>query len=401
MTLRSAPAGSRDTEPTASAGSVKEKKCGLPPPSTQDLLETVHPMKNRICLLLAALLLIGFTPSRTLSQAAGQASQVKKDPAGDKTQKQDPPKKKEPVRQGAEEEGQQPGFVEKIDTDLVLLDVAVFDQTGKPANKLQKDDFQVYEDKIKQNIESVDRVDVPLSLGIVIDTSGSMRTKLAVVSDSAAGLIKQLKNEDEAFIAQFKIEAELVRDFTRDKRDLEDGLTELYTSGGTSLLDAIIATADHAQQKGKQRKKALVVITDGVERNSAVKEKEVIKAIQEDDVQIYLVGILDETDEPSGLFGKSNAKKAKDLLIRLADDSGGRAFFPKDAREIPAIMEQIAKDLRAQYVLGYFPTNDKKDGTYRNIKVLVSPKDGSKLLVRTRQGYTSKGGTAPAKPAKP
>jgi Ca-activated chloride channel homolog len=311
-----------------------------------------------------------------------------------------PPKKKEPQRQGAEAD-QQPaekGFVEKIDTDLVLLDVAVIDQSGKPVMNLTKEEFQVFENKVTQPIESIDRVDAPLSLGIVIDTSGSMRTKLQTVSDSALSLVKQMKDQDEAFVAQFKAEAELLRDFTRDKRDLEDGLNELFTGGGTALLDAIIATADHAQQKGKQRKKALVVITDGVEKNSSWKEKEVVKAIQEDDVQVYLVGILDETDDGASLFGKSATKKAKDLLIHLAEDSGGRAFFPKDASEMPAVMAQIAKDLRSQYVLGYAPTNDKKDGTYRIIKVVAAPKDNRKLIVRTRQGYTAKGGSAQAPP---
>ncbi|MBS1813135.1 MAG: VWA domain-containing protein [Acidobacteria bacterium] len=305
-----------------------------------------------------------------------------------------PPKKKEPQRQGAEADQQQEkGLVEKIDTDLVLLDVAVIDQSGKPIMNLKKEEFQVYENKIIQPIESVDIVDAPLSLGIVIDTSGSMRTKLQTVSDSALTLVKQMKDEDEAFIAQFKAEAELLRDFTRDKRELEDGLNELFTGGGTALLDAIIATADHAQSKGKQRKKALVVISDGVEKNSSWKEKEVIKAIQEDDVQVYLVGILDESDDSASLFGKSATKKAKDLLIRLAEDSGGRAFFPKDASEMPAVMAQVAKDLRSQYVIGYSPTNDKKDGTYRTIKVVATPKDTRKLIVRTRQGYTAKGGT--------
>jgi Ca-activated chloride channel family protein len=305
------------------------------------------------------------------------------------------PKKKEPQRQGAEAENQQDtGERFKIDTEEVLLDVAVIDQTGKPILNLTKEDFTVFEDKVKQPIESVSHVDAPLSLGIVIDTSGSMRTKLQIVSDSALSLVKQMKDEDEAFIAQFKTEAELLRDFTRDKRELEDGLNELFTGGGTALLDAIIATADHAQAKGRQRKKALVVISDGVEKNSSWKEKEVIKAIQEDDVQVYLVGILDETDDSSSLFGRSATKKAKDLLIRLAEDSGGRAFFPKDASEMPAVMAQVAKDLRSQYIVSYAPTNDKKDGTYRTIKVLATPKDNRKLIVRTRQGYTAKGGPA-------
>ncbi|HEX4945303.1 MAG TPA: VWA domain-containing protein [Blastocatellia bacterium] len=330
-------------------------------------------------------------PAQPPTQQSAQA------PAKPPAKQDDPQKKKEPQRRGAEEDNQpETGEALKIDTDLVLLDVAVVDQTGKPIMNLNVEDFQVFEDKVKQTVEYVDRVDAPLSLGIVIDTSGSMRTKLQIVSDSALSLVKQLKEQDEAFIAQFKAEAELLRDFTRDKRELEDGLNELFTGGGTALLDAIIATADHAQEKGKQRKKALVVITDGVEKNSNWKEKEVIKAIQEDDVQVYLVGILDESEEGSSLFGKSATKKAKDLLIRLAEDSGGRAFFPREASEMPEVMAQVAKDLRSQYVVSYTPTNAKKDGTYRSVKVMVTPKDNRKLIVRTRQGYTAKGGPAQA-----
>ncbi len=121
-----------------------------------------------------------------------------------------------------------------------------------------------------------------------------------------------MRPNDEAFVAQFKAEAELVQDFTRDKRELEDAINELFTGGGTSLLDAIIATADHAQQKGKQRRKALIVITDGLDKNSSVKEKEVMEAMKEDEVQVYLVGFIDD-DEPGGIYGKTG-KKAKELL---------------------------------------------------------------------------------------
>lgn len=352
--------------------------------------------KNQLFLLFTVVVGCLLLASWGLAQAPKQEPKAAPAQPPAKTEAQ-PPKKKEPQRQGAEAE-QQPtekGFVEKIDTDLVLLDVAVIDQSGKPIMNLKKEDFQVFENKIIQTIEDVDIADAPLSFGIVIDTSGSMRTKLQTVSDSALSLVKQMKDTDEAFVAQFKAEAELLRDFTSDKRDLEDGLNELFTGGGTSLLDAIIATADHAHQKGRQRKKALVVITDGVEKNSSWKEKEVIKAIQEDDVQVYLVGILDESDDSASLFGKSATKKAKDLLIHLAEDSGGRAFFPKEASEMPAVMAQIAKDLRSQYIVSYSPTNANRDGTYRTIKVLATPKDNRKLIVRTRQGYTAKGGSAP------
>ena len=297
--------------------------------------------------------------------------------------------KKGAQRQGAQADDQQldkDGTI-KLDTDLVLLDVSVVDITNNPVFDLKKEDFAVYEDKIQQTIEAVSREEVPLSFGMVIDTSGSMRSKLQIVSDSALDLVKQMKQDDEAFLAQFKAEPELVQDFTTDRRELEDAIGELFTSGGTSLLDAIIATADYAQEKGKRRRKALIVITDGLEKNSAVKEKEVMDALKEDEVQIYFVGFIDEEDSDKSYFGKSPAKKAKDLLTRLADDSGGRAFFPRDVSEMPAIAAQIAKELRTQYVVSYYPTNDKRDGTFRSLKVNVSPRANRKLIARTRQGY--------------
>ena len=297
--------------------------------------------------------------------------------------------KKGAQRQGAQADDQQldkEGTI-KLDTDLVLLDVSVVDITNNPVFDLKKEDFAVYEDKIQQTIEAVSREEVPLSFGMVIDTSGSMRSKLQIVSDSALDLVKQMRQDDEAFLAQFKAEPELVQDFTTDRRELEDAIGELFTSGGTSLLDAIIATADYAQEKGKRRRKALIVITDGLEKNSSVKEKEVMDALKEDEVQVYLVGFIDEEDSEKSYFGKSPAKKAKDLLTRLADDSGGRAFFPKDVSEMPAIAAQIAKELRTQYVVSYYPTNDKRDGTFRSLKVNVSPKGNRKLIARTRQGY--------------
>src|SRR5215470_8241455 len=304
-------------------------------------------------------------------------------------QQQDAKEKKGAQRQGAQADEQIVGKegVIKVETDLVLLDVTVVDQNNTPNMSLKKEDFSVYEDKVKQAIESVSREEAPVSFGMVIDTSGSMKSKLQSVSDAAVSLIKQMRRDDEAFVASFKAEAELVQEFTDDKRELEDAIGELYTSGGTALLDAIIATADYAQGKGKRRRKALVVISDGLERNSSSKEKEVMEAIKEDEVQVYLVGFIDEEMEEKSLFGRSPAKKAKDLLSRIADDSGGQAYFPKDISEIPAIAAQIAKDLRTQYVVSYYPSNEKRDGTFRTVQVSVNSQGSRKLIARTRRGY--------------
>ena len=304
-------------------------------------------------------------------------------------QQQDARERKGSQRQGAQadEQGTQGEDRIKIDTDMVNLDVTVIDQNNNPVANLKKEDFSVYEDKVKQTIENVSREEVPVSFGLVIDTSGSMRSKLQSVSDAAVLLIKQMRRDDEAFVASFKAEAELVQDFTDDRRELEDAIGKLYTSGGTALLDAIIATADYAQEKGKQRRKALVIFSDGLEKNSSVKEKEVMEAIKENEVQVYLVGFIDVEMEENRPFGKSPAKKAKDLLSGIADDSGGRAYFPKDVGEIPVIAAQIAKDLRTQYVVSYYPANDKRDGAFRTIQVSVNQAGGRKLIARARRGY--------------
>ena len=310
-------------------------------------------------------------------------------PARPVNQRRRDQQKKAPPRQEPRTEGQSQdtnGESIKILTEMVQLDVKVTDQNGLTVPGLTKNDFVVYEDKVSQSIESVSSEEAPVSMGLVVDTSTSMRAKLYTVSEAASGLIKQMRPDDEAFLAQFKTEAELIQEFTSDRRELEDALGHLYLSGGTALLDAIIATADHAHEKGRRRRKALVVITDGLEKNSSVKEKEVIEAMKEDEVQLYLVGFVDE-EVSFSLFGKSPAKKAKDLMTRLAEDSGGRAFFPGDVKEMPAVAEQIAKDLRAQYVISYYPSNVKRDGSFRSVRVVVEHGDNHKLIARTRQGY--------------
>jgi Ca-activated chloride channel family protein len=345
-------------------------------------------MLNRTAFRISSLALIVALLSLHAIRSAGAQDPPRPPEPKQTPQRQDAREKKGAQRQGAQADEQIPDQGKIVlDTDLVLLDVTVVDNSNIPVFNLKKEDFIVFEDRIKQQVESVNREEVPVSFGLVIDTSGSMRSKIQTVSESAMSLIKQMRGDDEGFLASFKAEPELVQDFTADRRELEEAIGELYTSGGTALLDAIIATADYAQEKGKRRRKALVIFSDGLEKNSSVKEKEVMEAIKEDEVQVYLVGFIDEDMEERSLFGKSPAKKAKDLLTRIADDSGGKAYFPKDISEIPAIAAQIAKDLRTQYVVSYYPTNDKRDGTFRTIQVNVNQVGGRKLIARTRRGY--------------
>jgi len=346
-------------------------------------------MSNQTIFRVSSLALIIALLSLPAIRSAGAQDPPRPPEPKQAPQRQDARDKKGDKRQSAQADEQIMDKDGKIvlETDMVLLDVKVVDQNNTPVMDLKKEDFSVYEDRVKQAIENVSRQEVPVSFGLVIDTSGSMKAKLQTVSDASVSLIKQMRVDDEAFVASFKAEPELVQDFTTDRRELEDAISELYTSGGTALLDAIIATADYAQEKGKQRRKALVVISDGLEKNSSVKEKEVMEAIKEDEVQVYLVGFIDEENDEKSLFGKSSAKKAKELLSRIADDSGGHAYFPKDISEIPAIAAQIAKDLRTQYVVSYYPSNDKRDGTFRNVQVSVNSQGSRKLIARTRRGY--------------
>jgi Ca-activated chloride channel homolog len=331
------------------------------------------------------LLLVSIVIGSTLIQIAAQDSPQPTRPIPKTQQASDQSQK--PDRQGKEDESQDLGAETiKIDTELVQLDVTVIDQNNNPIYGLNRDDFTVYEDKVKQQIESVSREEIPISFGIVIDTSGSMRNKIQTITDSSRSLIRQKRPEDEGFVVQFKAESEMVQPFTKNESDLESALEQIFTSGPTALLDAIIHSSDYAHKQGKQRRKAIVVISDGLDRNSAVKEKEVIDAIKENEVQLYMIGFIEE-GEPTSPFYKSPSQKAKELLERLANDSGGRAFFPRGISEIPAIAAQIAKDLRTQYVVSYYPYNTRRDGTFRTVQVDVNSKGNQRLIARSRQGY--------------
>jgi Ca-activated chloride channel homolog len=338
---------------------------------------------QRTTLLSLASLMIG----SALVQIAAQDPQQSPRPIPQTPQTGD--QSQNPGRQGKQSENEPQDLGNetiKIDTELVQLDVTVIDQNNNPIYGLSKNDFTVYEDKVKQQIESVSREEILISFGIVIDTSGSMRNKIQTVTDASRSLIRQKRPEDEGFVVQFKSESEIIQPFTKDENDLQSALEQLFTSGPTALLDAIILSSDYAYKQGKQRRKAIVVISDGLDKNSAVKEKEVIDAIKENEVQLYMIGFIEE-GEPTSPYLKSPSQKARELLERLANDSGGRAFFPKQLSEIPAIAAQIAKDLRTQYVVSYYPANTTKDGTFRTVQVDVASKGTQRLVARSRQGY--------------
>ncbi len=274
----------------------------------------------------------------------------------------------------------------RIGTALVVLDVTVVDQSNNPVMDMAQSNFQIFEDKVPQEIKFFTREQVPVSLVFAIDTSGSMRSKLDTVIKASSSLVKESKTGDEMAIIEFKDQPELLEEFTSDTQDVIDALQSLVASRQTAMLDALYLGADYASKEGRNRRKAVIIVTDGLDKDSYYKFNEVVEHLREADVQVYLIGFTNDLDKDSSLFSKSPKTKAEALLTKLAEETGGKAFFPKELSETHIIAQQISTDLRTQYSIGYYPTNSKKDGTFRNVKVQVAA-GNRRIVARTRNGY--------------
>jgi len=270
------------------------------------------------------------------------------------------------------------------DTRLVPLNVTVTDKTGRLVTNLPQSAFQVFENGVQQQIKIFKREDVPVSLGLIIDNSGSMREKRQSVESAAVALVKDSNPQDEVFVINFNDEVYLDTDFTNDVSKMEQGLTKIDSRGGTAMRDAIRLSAEHLKEKARRDKKVILVVTDGNDNASVVKFDELVKLCEQDDVLIYAIGLLTEED-------KREAKKAQRALNELTEFTGGVVFYPKDVSEVERIAHQVAHDLRNQYTIAYTPTNPALDGTFRTVKVTV--KASGNPIARTRSGYyaTDKG----------
>lgn len=298
-----------------------------------------------------------------------------------------PPPPQEKPKDKAKRADQNDDDIIKTDVNLVTLDVSVLDKNNKFIQNLGQNRFQIFEDQIAQKIEFFSQEQVPISYGIVVDTSGSMRKRLPTVIKAAKSLISLGKQGDEVFIVDMKDSQniELMEDFTTSADEANEALDNMIAGGGTALLDGIVVSGEYAR-KGKNRRKALVIISDGDERDSTFSIEQTLDKLREFDVQVYLIGFTDELGEDSGIFKKSPKKKATDLITKLATESGGQAYFPRDLADLEPIAQKIGSDLRSQYSIGYTPSNEKRDGTFRKIQVkLMDNKD--QYAVRTRAGY--------------
>jgi Ca-activated chloride channel family protein len=289
----------------------------------------------------------------------------------------------------------------------VTLNVRVIDRNNRPIDNVRQSEFHVFEDGVVQPIESFTREEVPISYGLAVDTSGSLRSQLQGVVDAAKTIINSNKPGDETFLVRFisSDKIETIQDFTASKDLLMDGLDSLYVEGGqTAIIDAVYLTAEHVAEykKGNEsdrRRRALIVITDGEDRNSFYKEPQLFQRLREEDVQIYVIGFINELDKEGGLIRKSPRDKAVNLINKLATETGGRAFFPQSLSELSQIANEIVRDLRTQYVLAYNPTNKVRDGSFRTIKVAVDEATSrDKRIALTRNGRVApKGEIGPAR----
>jgi VWFA-related protein len=275
----------------------------------------------------------------------------------------------------------QDGTVFRSDTRIVVCHTTVIDKSGHLVTNLHKDAFTVYDNKIKQEIGKFHREDLPVSLGIVIDNSGSMRNKIDKVKAAAVALVEASNKEDEVFVVNFNDAAYLDllpgKDFTNSIPELEQALAKIDTRGGTAMRDAIQMSIDHLK-KAHRDKKVLVVITDGNDNSSVISMDQLMRNAHQSEILLYGVGLLTEEEH-------REAAHARKALNDLAEATGGKTFFPKSAEEVGSIAQQVAQDIRNQYTIEYSPANFRIDGSFHQIRMTV--KAPGNPTVRTRSGY--------------
>lgn len=283
------------------------------------------------------------------------------------------------VAWGRQQQPQTPddGSVIRVETRLVVLHCAVLDSSGKLITNLAQQQFKVYEDKVEQPVKMFRREDIPVSMGLVIDNSGSMSGKRKRVEAAAVELVKASNPQDEVMIVNFNDEAYRDVEFTNNLAKMEAGLARIDSRGGTAMRDAVSMTMDYVKQNGKKDKKVVLIVTDGNDTASVgLGLEQLVEKAHKSDVLIYGIGILDKQDR--------DWRQAKRAVEALTAASGGSSHFPGEVDEVEAIAKQVAHDIRSQYVIAYSPLNQNLDGTFRRIKVSAS---GGRYTVRTRNGY--------------
>ena len=272
----------------------------------------------------------------------------------------------------------------RVDSTLVLIPVTVTDPLNRFVTGLDRENFRIFEDKSEQKVTHFASEDAPLSVGVVFDTSGSMGPKLAKSRLAVSEFLKTANPDDEFFMVQFNDRPEMVVDFTTHLEEIQNRLTFTQSKGRTALLDAVYL-ALHNMKKGKNPRKALLIISDGGDNSSRYTESEIKSLVREADVQIYAIGIFEQMASrgrtPEELAGPG-------LLTEIAEQTGGRQFSVENLNELPDVAAKIGIELRNQYIIGYTPSNAERDGKYRRVQVkLVQPRGLPPLRAFWRLGY--------------
>ena len=272
----------------------------------------------------------------------------------------------------------------RVDTNLVLIPVAVTDSMNRFVLGLQKQDFKIVEDNVEQNIAHFSGEEAPLSIGLLFDESGSMDYKLRTAQTAVAQFLKTMSPEDEAFLVEFSDAAKLSVAFTSNTDEITNALRRAQPGGLTAMLDAVNLALGE-MKKAKNSRKALVIVSDGGDNHSQYTSAQIESLVREADVQIYAMGVF-ETSLPFGL--PAEQVSGPKLLSEIATQTGGRAFSAALTSDLPSVAARIAVELRNQYVLGYYPKNQARDGKYRNVEVKLSPPQGVPALkAHWRLGY--------------
>jgi Ca-activated chloride channel family protein len=260
---------------------------------------------------------------------------------------------------------------------LVEIHATVKDKAGVLLTNLPQSAFHIFENDAAQELKVFRREDAPVSLGLIIDSSGSMQPRRAQVAAAALTLVRASNKDDEVFIMTFNDKPMLVQDFTHDIHQLETSLNKIESGGATAMRDALQIGIEHMKLYARNEKKMLLVVSDGEDNSSVQDLTRVVRSAQTFDILVYAIGLLTDESERS-------AARAKHDLDAVTLATGGEVFYPRDLSEVDGIARRVASDLRNQYTIAYYPTDERQDGSFRRIRLAVNVPD---VVVKTRTGY--------------
>lgn len=277
-------------------------------------------------------------------------------------------------------------YTMNVDVDEVLLPCAVVDDKGRPVLDLNRSDFRVWEDGVPQTVTSFIHQDLPVSMGILIDSSGSMLDKRSAVDAAAERLLEESNPRDAAFVVNFNDKAYLDQGFTVDRVALHRGIDHFDARGATALYDAVAASADELSRHAKEPRQVLLIVTDGADNASRIALQDAIRRVQNlGGPVVYTIGLLYDASP-------KEAEKARNDLEALSAETGGIAYFPRSLGDVSQIASDVARDIRNQYTVGYHSTRSASLGGYRIVHVEATSPNHKHLIVRTRRGYYAKSG---------